>query len=278
MQYSSRREFLKGAGAATIGVVALSGLAGGVLSCTKPSTTETKPPAAGTSPTSTGVPWPYQKIDPVAAAERAYAAYSAGGCMYGGFEGIFGELRNKIGSPYDTFPVAMMKYGSAGVSGWGTLCGSLNGAAAAICLVSDPKVYNSIINELFGWYAMTELPDFKPAKPTTTSQIDTTVANSPLCHISVSKWCTKTGFKTSSPQRADRCGRLTASVVRYAVDLLNKQAAGTFKAAFKVTPPVAECLTCHGKGSPMEDVHVSNQSQCIECHTSLPSSHDAFMK
>lgn len=42
------------------------------------------------------LPWPYVELDPVATAERAYQSYYAGGCMYGTFEGIIGELRNKL--------------------------------------------------------------------------------------------------------------------------------------------------------------------------------------
>lgn len=273
MQCTSRREFLKSAGIATLGLVAVSGLAGSVLSCAKAPVTPATPAAGPVA-----VPWPYQQLDLTAVGKRAYAGFSAGGCMYGAFEGIIGELRDKIGAPYDTFPTAMMKYGSAGVSGWGTLCGALNGAAAAIYLTTDSKAANPVINELFNWYGVTELPSFVPATPTSTSKIDTSVADSQLCHVSVSKWCTKTGFKITSKERADRCGRLTASVVQYTVDLLNKQAAGTFKATFVVPASVTECLACHGKGSAMENVHVSNQDDCTNCHTTLPSGHPAVTK
>jgi hypothetical protein len=282
MQCSNRRDFLKGMGVATLGVFAASGLAGGLISCSSPQAEA--PPAnnTGSNSTPTGgsaiaVPWPYQKIDSQAAGERGYAGYSVGGCMYGGFVGVIGELAAKIGSPYDAFPIDMMKYGSAGVAGWGTLCGALNGAAAAICLVSDPKAYSSLITDLFNWYGITELPNFSPANPKIAS-IDTSVADSQLCHISVSKWCTKTGFHTTSPERADRCGRLTASVVKYAVDLLNKQADGAFQATFTNPDSVAGCLACHGKGSMFENVHISNQDTCTDCHTTFPSGHPAVIK
>jgi len=193
MQCSSRREFLKAAGGTALGVVAFSGVAGTLLSCVPQSaqSTSTTSSSAVSSPSPSIVlaklPWPYKKLDPAAAAERAYAAYYNGGCMYGAFEGIVGELRQQVGPPYDTFPAAMMKYGGAGVSGWGTLCGSLNGAAAAIYLVHESSTGNPIINEVFGWYGDTPLPDYKPAKPKVAS-IEQSVAESQLCHISVSKW------------------------------------------------------------------------------------------
>lgn len=274
MQTTSRREFLKGAGVATLGLVALSGVAGSVISCSNPNPTVTTTPSTTPTPSASTFPWPYQKLDSIAAAERAYAAYYNGGCMFGAFEGIIGELRGKIGSPYDVFPAAMMKYGGAGVSGWGTLCGALNGVAAAIYLTSDSKVANPIINEVFGWYGTTPLPTYTPAKPKFAS-IKTSVADSQLCHISVSKWCTLSGFKATSSERADRCAWLTASVTKYTVDLLNRQADGTFKATFAVPSSVTGCLSCHGKGGIKENVHATNQVTCTNCHDNLGNNHTA---
>ena len=288
MQCSSRREFLKTAGVVTVGLVAVSGAAGSIMSCAAPTAiptvVPTKQPTPTTAPNPTplsfspvALPWPYQKLDPKAVAERAYAAYYNGGCMFGAFEGIIGELRDKVGQPYAAFPAAMTKYGGAGVSGWGTLCGALNGIAAAIYIVADPKNCSPIINEVFGWYGATPLPDYKPAKPKF-ANIDTSVADSQLCHISVSKWCTKTGFKATSPERAERCAWLTASVARYTVDLLNKAADGTFKPTFAVPASVTGCLSCHGKGGVLENVHTSNQTDCTNCHTDLGTSHPVLSK
>jgi len=42
-------------------------------------------------------PWPYRKLDPIAVAERAYPGYYKGGCAYGAFEGIIGELKKVVG-------------------------------------------------------------------------------------------------------------------------------------------------------------------------------------
>jgi len=276
MQDLTRREFLRNAGIATLGTVAVSGLAGGLLSCNAaPAVADTPGTTSSTStgsalPTST--PWPYQKIDPVAAAERAYTGYSNGGCMYGAFEGIIGELRSKLGAPYDSFPTTMMKYGGAGVSGWGTLCGALNGIAAAVYLTMDSKACSPIINEVYGWYGATPLPDYTPAKPKFPT-IQTSVADSQLCHISVSKWSTLAGFKTTSAERAERCGWLTASVVRKTVELMNQQVDGAFKATFAVPASVTGCLSCHGKGGMLENVHASNATTCTDCHTTFPDSH-----
>jgi hypothetical protein len=296
MGVSTRRDFLKTAGNMAVGAIAFGGISS-LTSCAAKDVqnvvlqpTSSTPPLAPVTVTATAnpvtvtataasvaLPWPYKKLDSVAAAERAYVGYSNGGCMYGAFEGIVGELRAGVGAPYDTFPTAMTKYGGAGVSGWGTLCGALNGIAAALYLFLPQTAANLIINEVFGWYGATALPDYNPLKPKFAT-MKKSIADSQLCHQSVTKWCKASGFITSSPERADRCAWLTASVVRYTVDLTNKQADGAFKQTFVVPASVTSCLSCHGKGGLLEDVHITNQTDCYECHTVLGSQHPVITK
>lgn len=259
-----RRHFLKTVGGVTLGMTAVSGLVGlNGFSQTKAE--------------SVAFPWPYKKVDPIAAAERAYQAYYQGGCMYGAFEGIVGELREAVGAPYSSFPTAMMKYGAAGVSGWGTLCGALNGAAAAIFLVHEGKTGNPIINELYAWHGAEALPNYKPRTPKF-DKIVGSVADSQLCHISVTRWCEKSGFKSGSKERAERCAWITASVVKYTVELLNKQAVGSFTVAHPVPVAVKECLSCHGKDGSVANVHATAHTSCTNCHTDVLKNHPVPLK
>jgi hypothetical protein len=279
---SNRREFLKNAGGMTLGLLATAGLSGNALACAKPGSTETKEQSLTSTTTAvisamtpaTSLPWPYQKLDPVSVADRAYANFSNGGCMYSAFETIIGMLRDKYGAPYNTFPTAMMKYGAVGIAGWGTICGALNGVAAAIYLFADTKVANQIINEVFYWHSFTALPDYAPAN-SKISNIPASIADSPLCHLSITNWCNVSGFKTDSLQRNERCARLTASVTRQTVNLLNQRADGTFMASYKVPSPVTVCLSCHGIGSVQGDVHTTNQTTCLSCHAVLSSKNHA---
>jgi hypothetical protein len=264
---TTRRQFIKTAGGTALGLLAVGSLTGAAFSCSS----NKNQVAAETTQAAAAFPWPYQKIDPTAAAEAAYAAYYTAGCMYGGFEGIISQLREAIGAPYDSFPSTMMGYGGAGVAGWGTLCGALNGVAAAISLVSDPKVRSPLISEVFGWYGNTALPVYKPASPKF-EDIPVSTADSQLCHVSVSTWCTKSGFSATSPERAERCAWLTASVVKYTAEVLNAQADGSFAASFVVPESVTGCLSCHGKNG-MGNVHNTNQSTCINCHSDLGANH-----
>ncbi len=220
---------------------------------------------AETSPT---LPWPYQKLDPQAAAERGYAGYYKGACCYAAFDGIIGGLREAVGHPYTLFPMEMMVFGEGGVAGIASLCGALNGASMAIFLVAgglDPQKKQqayALIHELFNWYEQEELPDYRPKNPR--FEIKPSVAHSPLCHVSVSRWCKATGFKSFSKERADRCAWLAASVARYSVELLNSHMEGSFKAAHLLAAQVQSCRGCHDQGGAVEDSR--GMMDCRSCH------------
>lgn len=224
--------------------------------------------SSATEPESPEVPWRYKKLDPVAVAERAYPAYYKGGCCYGSFEGIVGELKKEAGHPYTTMPTEMMIFGEGGVAGVSSLCGALNGAAAAMFLVSgglDPKKKGEAfetIRELFNWYDHEALPNYRPASPK--YEIRPSVSRSPLCHASVSNWCKASGFKSFSAERSERCGWLAASTAKYAVELLNKRADSTFKAAYKLSSGVESCRSCHDKGGKLENSRA--MMDCGGCH------------
>jgi hypothetical protein len=207
-------------------------------------------------------------LDPVQVAESAYAAYWLKGCMYGVFESIIGALRTQIGAPYDTFPSAIMEYGKGGVNGiWGTLCGTLNGAAAAITLVSGAP--GPVINDVFFWYGQELLPNYKPQN--STFEISGSVAGSPICHGSVQNWCKASGFTPTSPERAERCGWLVASVTKYTVEKLNEQAAGAFSTTHQQPADAQRCMLCHSAVTP-EVGHGKNMS-CPLCHSGIDSLH-----
>jgi hypothetical protein len=100
------------------------------------------PHSAAAAPPS---PWPYKPLNPEAVRKGAHDAYYEQGCGYAGFAGIIRELRAGIGEPFTFLPLEMMSY-----AGWGTVCGALNGACAAISLVCDAAMSGKIIDELSG--------------------------------------------------------------------------------------------------------------------------------
>lgn len=221
------------------------------------------------------VPWPYKKLNPEVAAEKAYYAYYKGACCYGVFQSIIGELREEVGAPYSMIPTSMMIFGEGGIAGTASVCGALNGAAAAIFLITgqmekkEREVAFALTQELFHWYEQVPLPDYRPPKPK--YEIVSSISRSTLCHASVSNWCKAAKLKAFSKERSERCGWLTGSVAKYTVRLLNANAEGDFKAVHKLSKDVQSCRDCHDKGSALENTR--GMMDCGGCHFKKPAQH-----
>lgn len=212
-------------------------------------------------------PPPYVRLDPQHVAELAYQNYHKGDCMYGVFASVVEALAEKAGEPYRSYPTTVTRFGAGGVMGWATLCGAANGAAMALYLVStDPT---PLIDDLFNYYQATALPDYVPKKEK--FAIKPSVAGSALCHVSVSEWCAASGKKAFSPERAERCALLVASVAKKTVELLNAQTAGGFKAAFPVPAEVQACRACHDSKGTLENTR--GKMNCTQCHDDLEKDH-----
>jgi hypothetical protein len=258
----SRRSFLRttgiGLGVAAGALVFGTGLAGADT------------PAAPAGAVS-DAPFPYVALDPEEARLRAHAAYYKAGCSYATFYAIMSMLREKVGGPYNQIPLRMLGYGRAGAASWGTLCGTLNGAGASINLITPDADTNKLLSEVIGWYTVTDFPTKKASDLgiaggyTYTSiaypKIDlvTSTSDSPLCHVSVAKWITKSGFKLTTPERKERCARLCGDVAFKTVELLNAWKAGTFVPVFQVSSDTANCLSCH-------DGTQEGKMACMDCH------------
>lgn len=265
----SRREFIGNSG------VFLAGAALGAVSLGM-SDSKTAKPEATKPDTPPAFPWPYTQLDSVYARRYAHYGHRLGNCSSGSFFAILSMLRDKIGYPFTTLnlepPNNMMHFGSGGVVGWGSLCGALIGTFAAINLVS-PRA-NEIINELMAWYIKAPLPSGKSVDYWQKGEfnhdgfldieIPVSVAKSTLCHVSVSEWCKVSGFKNRSVQRKERCYRITADVVYYAVQLLNKSLIEN-NDLITHTPPdsVESCMTCHGPAK-LDDTR--GKEDCLLCH------------
>lgn len=224
-------------------------------------------------------PWPYAELDVELVRKRGHKYYYEGGCMYGSSGGLLSVLIDEIGSPYTTFPHDMMRYGGGGIAGWGTVCGSLNGACAIITLVAG-KAYGKITNELMAWYGTTPFPsdtanryatshEYLVDKYKTDAALPTTVSGSPLCHVSVNTWCREAGFASGSPERAERCARLTGDVAAKAAELLNANLRGEL-----VTGEFekSECMSCHFMGENYESGQfiIGKGTNCTDCHGEDP--------
>lgn len=218
-------------------------------------------PAQGKAGTMAQMPWPYKPLDPDVAGQRGFDSYLKGHCMYGSFDAVVMAVADQLGEPYTTFPAKMFVYGAGGVQGWGTLCGALNGAAAAIQMLSaNPE---PVTDALYRWYEHTALPDFEPKGMKFRNVAS--VAGSPLCHPSIAKWCERSGLKSYSDQRKERCGVLTGAVARKTVMLLNEQQKGLLTAVMAPDSRTGTCMTCHEKGGMLENMR--SKQTCNSCHT-----------
>lgn len=254
----SRRDLMKKAGIAAVG----TGFAGLSLSMASQAI------GAGEQAKIPELPWPYKKLDPVAVAEAGYDGYYKGACSYGVFDAIINPLRKEIGFPYTVMPSTLLVVGQGGIADVASVCGALMGAASAIFLVTggmDRKLREAsyaIIQDVFLWYEQTNLPDYRPSKPK--FEIVKSVAGSNLCHVSVSKWCKASKFKSFSKERSDRCGWITASVAKHTAEALNKYADGAFKVAHPLSAAAQSCRSCHDRGSKLENTR--GITDCGGCH------------
>lgn len=260
---SSRREFLSTA----IKLTAGAGLGAASMNLVA---SQQGRAAAGAAPW----PWPYQKLDAESVRKLGHQGFweQGRGCGYGAFKAIVAALQKKVGPPFTQIPPEMMIYGHGGAVEWGTLCGAVNGAAAAIGLVTDKETADKLIHELLGWYTQARFPSEQSNRYAQRKEflvekyskaLPQSAAGSPLCHASVTRWCEASGFTATSQERKERCARLTGDVAAYAVELLNKYADAKFKGAFATPAAVKACQTCHGAGQ-MDNVKTN--MNCTQCH------------
>jgi hypothetical protein len=260
-QELSRRNFLKftgaGLGLAAGALVLGTGIAGA----------QTAAPAGAVAESA----FPYVELDPEEARLRGHAGYYKAGCAYGAFYAILSMLREKVGGAYNQVPLRMLRYGGAGIANWGTICGALNGACAAITLSVPDADVSKLCGELLGWYTRFDFPSKESTalaasggfkySPATYLKVDlaTSVSDSPLCHASNAKWIARSGYGLASPERKERCARLTGDVAAKAVEFLNAYKAGKFVPAFKVDEQTAGCLACHSDSQ-------EGKMECLTCH------------
>ncbi len=258
----SRKDFLsnttKYVAGAAVGVVGLNTIAGGKL-------------LANTNEYTW--PYPYATIDPEVARIKAHTLYwNDMDCSSGVFGGLVECLKEGVGDPWNTFPIEVMLYGRGGGVGWGTTCGTLNGAAALVSLVTDKASSGALINEVWGWYTTENLPTNNANSATYeeikySGEMPQNISGSSLCHSSVSQWCMVANKKVGDIERKERCARIAGDIAARTAEVLNAHFASSFVGTFKDPDGNATCLACHG--SAMNN-NVMTHMECASCHTDEP--------
>jgi hypothetical protein len=168
-----------------------------------------------------------------------------------------------VGEPYVSFPAEAFIFLEGGISGWGTICGANAGANVVTNIILGPRTVTGseegmlMGSELMQHYASTPMPTYVPANPKVQAECPKTIADSPLCHLSVGKWMKTANKPLGSPERKERCARLTASMAAQTVVLLNDWADGKYKSQGVV---------------PARQYAIQSQHNCTDCHgTDVPS-------
>ena len=243
------------------------------------------------------LPWPYAELDLEQVRKSGHFWYGTKDCCGGVFTAIVKALASVVGDPYDKIPCDMMLYGAGGVAGMGSLCGTLNGAGAAMSLVFDKPTVKTLMRQLISWYGATELPSNESDGYAVNHQLlegdpytidislPASVSGSELCHVSVSKWCLASGFTGGSPQRKERCARLSGDVAAKAVELMNAMHNGTFASAYPLPSESSSCAVCHTETNTFDAGGFTRGStNCNICHkdayTDVPNNplHNAMMQ
>jgi hypothetical protein len=201
-------------------------------------------------------PWPYVKLDPQKTADIAYNEWYRVYCGAAVINSIFSQLREKVGEPYKSFPIDAFIFLEGGVSGWGTICGANAGPNIVTNVIIGPRTSGSedgmrMGSELMQYYSETAMPTYTPKEPKFTGAMPKTVADSPLCHVSVGKWMKAANKDLGSPDRRDRCARLTAAMAFQTVTLLNQWKDGKYQTKGII---------------PAMNYGIQSQHNCTDCH------------
>ncbi len=249
----SRRRMLQVSGAFVGGAVVGGTIINSVNSMTK-------------SEGSKSTAWTWKPIKPESIQERAYqSAWAKIGCMYGVVESVLGTLADKYGAPYNTFPIAATVYGSGGIGGIGSLCGTVNAGGMLFGIFVDKQQeLFALCNELSLWYEKTAMPVYKPVEPLQDIPVMATVSGSNLCHISCTKWSNASGHKLMTMQHFERCNRMVADVAVKIVTMLNQYTGRELTYHEKLNIFSEGCISCHSPAKEKGDV--SANMSCDTCH------------
>ncbi|MGI9354614.1 MAG: hypothetical protein ACR2PF_05590 [Rhizobiaceae bacterium] len=171
----------------------------------------------------------------------------------------------------------MFHHAATGYAGNGTLCGALGVASAIINLVAydeETLAHFHMTQALMDWYADFEFPSSRFDHMSQEPGQVRVLADSPLCHISVSQWSLTAGVEIDSRSKYERCAKTAGEVVFTTVGYLNKYfEGGGIEDNFDPDFEMRVCLSCHAAESYFTGYTSSANNQqgrmeCSNCHSS----------
>lgn len=175
-------------------------------------------------------------------------------------------------------PTSWFVYGGGGVGGSGSLCGVPNG----VCLVLNMCGQHSLASKVMDYYSWTPFPTdavdlaYDPDTwhsskqvPIPLEYLEPTVAESPLCHVSISKYCAAMGVTLAETDgqgnvyKNDRCAKIACDVAAFALELMQ----GVSYTAHGPSNATATCMTCHNSSATSVIPATQGNMECAGCHT-----------
>jgi hypothetical protein len=186
---------------------------------------------------------------------------------------------SSTGTVWDYIPSGTFSwytFGSGGLNSWGSLCGIPNGCAAVLNLMNK----TSYADQVMYYFSQTEFPITGlwnlwnlnhtgwTSVPLPDSEVLAyTTSNSPLCHVSISKWAYAAGVTLTAASsggivhKKDRCAKAAAGTAAFTAQLIND-----FTADLLTPDMTLDCMECHGSGNKPPQ---QGKMDCWECHTDL---------
>lgn len=175
-------------------------------------------------------PWPYEQLDVEDVRKAGHELHHENSCAYGAFSAIVGTLQEEIGYPYDQVPTYMLHFGRGGVAGSGDVCGAMLGSLTAINLIAGED-YRPLASELIEYYEQTAFPtdtanEYAEQNAYYTEDylsdpLPQSTAGDIACSESKGAWVEASGYDMGSPEREERCSRLTGDVAAKTAEILN---------------------------------------------------------
>lgn len=184
------------------------------------------------------------------------------------------------GSDWDYIPIgptSWFVYGGGGIGGSGSLCGVPNG----VCSVLNICGKHSLASKVIDYYNFTEFPTvnvelvydpftWTAPVPIPSEYLTPTVAELPLCHVSISKYCAANGvtLKDTDEQgrifKNDRCSKIACDVAAFALELMQ----GIVYEPVGPSPQTTTCIGCHNTGADSVIPAQQGNMECGYCHSS----------
>lgn len=191
------------------------------------------------------------------------------------------------GNDWDYIPTgagSWFKFGAGGGMHWGTLCGVPNGCMAVLNLMN--LATSAYVDQIMLYFSQTEFParglydiymdpDYQNLFGGKVPQPDDdvlayTISNSPLCHVSISKWCYAAGVDMTAldaygiTHKVDRCAKMSGGVAAFTAELLNG-----ITSNLQIPETTETCFNCHNIGACAPNPAQQGHMDCFECHTDL---------